>query len=110
MDLVAWYSACDKYLKGMQNYSSVWGRPSLCLCSSDVAQMNKELVNTMKKHRKNSDIADKKAGMRDIEDKTIRLGKKMRNEVGGAFGRVTREWDGWRLQLLKRNWISGACN
>ncbi len=44
--------------------------------------MNQELVSLMKSHRKSSvDGSYQKASLREIEDKAIQLGKRIRGEV-----------------------------
>ena len=45
----------------------------------------------MKTHRKGSDLSDKRAAFRDIEEQTISLGKKTRNEVSQHSNKLVYE-------------------
>ena len=47
----------------------------------DLQALTQDLGIRMKTHRKGSDASDKRAAFRDIEEQTIALGKKTRNEV-----------------------------
>lgn len=47
--------------------------------------MSQELGLRMKQFRKGSDATDRQAALREIEEQTIALGKKSRNEVSSYY-------------------------
>jgi len=47
--------------------------------------MSQELGLRMKQFRKGSDATDRQAALREIEEQTIALGKKSRNEVSSHY-------------------------